>query len=269
MFIEYLQYPFFLRALIVGGIIGFLLSTMSTYVVLRKEVLFTHALSNIGFLGIALAILFNFPVTFSLIISCLVGAYLISLIQRKKLFANDSLLGIFSQLGLALAIIVIALFPGYRINIEQFLFGDILGINQMDVWVSGILFVVIGGLLTVFHKKFLMISLSDELSHTLVKRKNFFNALFIIVLAVLIAMAMKIIGVLLVAAFITIPANTSKILMKSMRGVFVLSSILGLIGVVLGLFASAAFDLPSGAMIVLALGIFWILAILGRKIFNR
>ena len=132
MFIEYLQYPFFVRALVVGGVIGLVLSWLSGYVVLRKEVLFTHALSNIGFLGIALAVFLQLPVMPMLVGACLVGAGLIRLVQSKKLFNNDSLLGIFSQIGLALGVIVVGMFPGYQINIEQFLFGDILGIDDFE-----------------------------------------------------------------------------------------------------------------------------------------
>lgn len=260
-FIEYLQYPFFFRALIAGGIMSLLLSWMSGYVVLRQQVLFTHALSNIGFLGIALAILFQVPITPMLIGSCLLAAYLIHFMQRKKLFDNDSLLGIFAQLGLALGIIVIAFFPGYRVNIEQFLFGDILGVNSFDFNISIILLICVGIGLIFWHNTFLKISLSDTLSHTLVQNKNRYHALLIFLLSIMIALAMKIIGVLLVAAFTTIPSNTAKLVTKNLRQTFILSSFLGLAATLVGLYLSIATDIPSGPLIVSTLGVFWVLAI--------
>ncbi len=269
MFTDFLQFPFFVRALTVGGMIGLLLSWMSGYVVLRREVLFTHALSNIGFFGIAVAILFQWPITLMLLLACFLGAYFISMLQRRRLFHNDSLLGIFSQVGLALAIMVIAFFPGYRVNIEQFLFGDILGISRMDVRISVVLFVVVGIVLVLFHRKFLMISLSEELSHSLLKRKKILNALFIGLLALVIAMAMKIIGVLLVAAFTTIPSNTAKLFARNLFQTFVFSALIGVVATFGGLYLSAMADLPSGAMIVVVLGAIWILALLVKRILQN
>lgn len=268
-FTEYLHYPFFLRALLVGGTISLVLSWMSGYVVLRKEVLFTHSLSNIGFLGVALAILLQLPVTPILIASCVIAAYLISVLQSKKIFNNDSLLEIFSQSGLALAVIVIALFPGYRINIEQFLFGDILGISSVDVYITSALALASAVTIFLFHKKFLQISLSDLLSHSHLKNKRLWHALLILLLALMIALAMKIVGVLLVAAFTTITSNTAKLFAKNIRQTFIYSSLIGLIATILGLFASASLNLPSGPAIVLAMVIFWLLAIIKNALSQR
>ncbi len=265
MFIEYLQYPFFVRALIVGGVIGLILSWMSGYVVMRREVVLTHALSHIGLFGIALAILMSYPVTLTLLAACLAGAFLISRLQSRKLFNNDSLLEIFAQLSLALAIVIIAFFPGYRINIEQFLFGDILGISRMDVWVSLALLVVVGVMILLFHRTFLRISLSDLLSHALVRRKKLWNGILMILLALMIALAIRIVGVLLVAAFVTIPSNTAKILAKSIRGSFILSACLGVLATFAGLWTSVIFDLPTGATIVLVMGLFWLAAVVVRR----
>ena len=267
-FIEYLQFPFFFRALIVGSIIGLLLSWMSGYVVLRQEVHFTHALANIGFLGIALAILFSLPITPVLIASCLAAAYLIGVIKERKLFKSDSLLAIFSQLGIALAIIVIAFFPGYRINVEQFLFGDILGISMDDLWVSIVMLFVATGILIFQHSTFLKISLSDTLSHTLVRRKRFWHGIFVILLATVIALAIKIIGVILVSAFTTLPSNTAKLFAKNLRQTFILSTIIGLFSIVSGLYLSVVFDVPSGPMIIVVLAMLWILGILKQRIQN-
>ncbi|MBI4234964.1 metal ABC transporter permease [Candidatus Peregrinibacteria bacterium] len=266
-FIEYLQYPFFLRALIVGGFLSLILSWMSGYTVLRQEVLFTDALSNIGFLGIALAILFNLPITLMLIVVCLIAAYLIHVVQRGKLFQNDSLLEIFSRVGLALGIIVVGLFPGYRINIEQFLFGDILGISSFDFWLTIVLLFGIGLVVLFSHRTFLKISLSDTLSHSLVKYKKFWHGLLIFLLAIMIALSMKIIGVLLVAAFTTIPSNTAKIFAKNISQTFILSSLLGIVATFAGLYLSVLFNLPSGALIVVVLGGFWVVGILYSRNF--
>lgn len=263
--IDYLQYPFFSRALIAGSLIALILSWMSGYVVLRRQVLFTHALSNMGFLGVAIALLCNWPVTPVLTASCIIAAYLVNAVQQKNIFHSDSLLEIFSQLGLALAIIIIAFFPGYRVNIEQYLFGDILGITQFDLIAITIAALSVGVLLMYSHNTFLKIALSDSLSHTLVKQKKLWHMVFIGLLAMMIAFAMKIIGVLLVAAFTTITSNTAKLIAVNLRMTFVLSSIIGVIATVLGLLISAQYNLPTGPLIVVVLVSFWAIAILFKK----
>ena len=264
--IDYLQYPFFVRALVVGGIIGLILSWMSGYVVMRREVVLTHALSHLGFLGIAFAILFSLPITLSLVGACLIGIYLIHLVRNEKLFYSDSLLEIFAQLSLALAIVVISFFPGYRINIEQFLFGDILGISKADLWMSLVLLVLVGGIIVFFHRTFLKISLSDVLSHTLVRYKKFWNALLLIILALMIALAIRVVGVLLVAAFVTIPSNTAKLVTKSITASFICSSLIGVVSTFTGLFISAFWDIPTGAMIVLVMGVLWFFSIFWKRV---
>lgn len=261
-FIEYLQYPFFVRALVVGGIMSLLLSWMSSYVVLRQEVLFTHALSNIGFLGIALAVLFQLPITPMLIGACLLAAGLIRFIQNKRIFSNDSLLGMFSQIGLALGVIVIALFPGYRVNIEQYLFGDVLGVTEFDLQLSIVLLLGVGVVMLAFHKNFLRISLSEALSHSIVKNRKIYHALFIFTLAILIAMAMKIIGVLLVAAFTTIPSNCGKLFARNINQTFIISTVIGVLSTFSGFYLSVILNLPSGPLVVCVLGCYWLISMI-------
>jgi ABC-type Mn2+/Zn2+ transport system permease subunit len=266
--IEYLNYPFFIRALIVSGLLGILLSWFSSYVVLRHEVLFAHALSNIGFLGVALAILFSLPVTPTLIVSCLCAAAFITFLQKQRLFSNDSLLEICSQMGLALGVIVIAMFPGYRVNIEQFLFGDLLGLTQQDLIITIVASLVVVLVLIMFHKKFLRISLSNTLSFSVMPNRNLVHTLYVFVLAILIALAMKVIGVLLVSVFATIPANFSKLFARNLNETFIISSVMGLVSTLCGFYFSILFDLPSGPVIAFVLGLFWISAVLFVKVRN-
>lgn len=246
-----------------------LLSWMSSYIVLRQEVFFTHALSNIGFLGVALAILFQLPITPMLIGACLIAAGLIRFVQNKRIFTNDSLLEIFSQVGLALAVIVIALFPGYRVNIEQYLFGDVLGVTALDMQFGLVLLITVGIVVGVFHNNFLRISLSDSLSHSIVKYKSFYHAVFIFTLAILIAMAMKIIGVLLVAAFTTIPSNCGKLIAKNMKYTFVISTMIGFLSTFLGFYVSVLLNLPSGPLVVCVLGLFWVVSMIFDRFLRR
>ncbi|PKL36673.1 hypothetical protein CVV38_02090 [Candidatus Peregrinibacteria bacterium HGW-Peregrinibacteria-1] len=263
--LEYLQYPFFVRALVVGVGIGMLLAWIGNYVVMRREVLFTHSLSNVGFLGIAFAVLVSVPTTPALLVACILAAIFISFLQKKNLFNNDSLLEIIAQISMALAVIVISFFSGYQINIEQFLFGDVLAISRGDVVVSLIMFVLIVVVLSVWHKRFLRISLSDLLSHSLVKNKKLWNGILVLMITVVIALGIKIIGVLLVASFMTIPSNTAKLVAKNLKQTFIYSLFLGGVATLIGLFGSVVLNVPTGPAIIVVLGIMWVLAIIVRR----
>lgn len=262
IFIDLFQYPFFVRAVIAGLMLSFLLSWLSVFVVMRKEVLFVHSLANISLFGVALAVYFSLTISTTALFFTVLASFLIIQIQKKNLFTNDSLLALFSQISMALAVILIALFPGYKVELEQFLFGDILALSQNDIYLTIVLFVFVVITLILFQKKFLMISISDQLSHSLLKRKGVWHFLLVMLLAILVALSIKVIGVLLVAAFITLPSNSAKLLAKSIKSTFVISIFFGVISTCFGLILSVAFNIPSGPTIVVVLAFIWLFSLM-------
>lgn len=260
--IELLSYPFFVRSLVSGVVLGMLLSWLSVYIVIRKEVFFTHAVSHMAFLGIALALIFNFSTSLGLLFTTLISALVIYFLKKKKLFSGDSIFEILAQTGLTGSVILIAIFSVQSVSLEKFLFGDILAITDFDMVSSVLMLFVFGFILLKYHKSFLELSLSDMLSHTSVKNKGFLDLLLMLIFAFTISISMKILGILLVSAFITIPANVARVFATSLKRSFFYSVGTGLFGSVFGLFFSAVFDVPSGASIVMFLILFWLFALL-------
>ena len=262
----YFEYDFFVRAILVGTMASLVLSWLSGYIVLRREVLFTHSISHAGFLGIALALVWEWSTNWSLILASLIAVFIVDYLKQKYWFDSDSILAMIAQITLAVAIIVISSISGYQINIEQFLFGDILGINKNDIWITIGLLLGVAILVITKHTTFLKISLSSVLSHTTVKHKKLWHSILMVMIAGSIALAMKIIGVLLVASFTTLPANIAKLIAPNLQMTFVISTVLGVFATVVGLMVSTVYDTPSGPMIVIVLAIVLGITVIAKSV---
>lgn len=266
---EALEFVFFQRALLVGGTMALLCALMGCFVVLRKEANITHALANISFLGIAVGVLLGIDLSLATLLGCLVGSILIILLQRIPLFSYDSILAIISQISLAAAVVVVSFLSGYRTDLLQYLFGDILAIARDEVWwaIGG------GSLLLIFffsfYRRMLQVIFSIELAKSVGTRVHVIQFLFMLAVGMTIGLSIKVIGVLLLAAFLILPPNTAKLFARNFRQMLFFSAIFGVMGTILGLFASYLLDVPGGAMIVLSLGVFLLFGLLFKAIIRR
>lgn len=249
------QYDFFVRALFMGTLMGIVCALLGIFVVMRREALMSHALANTAFLGVALGFLWGVDVHWSMFAMTLLSALVISYLQQRKSFPEDSLLEFIAQLTFALAVISISLLQGYRTDLFQYLFGDILGVSSADVWLQTPILVglLIGFLLC--KRQFLKLTLSRELAVSQRVPTFLLNTAFLMFVAVVVAIGMKVIGVILISAFLVLPANTSRLLSKNFKHMQTGAVLVGMIGSIVGLFASYFFNIPSGASIVLVLSI--------------
>lgn len=259
---EALSFDFFLRALLVGVILAVNCAVLGNYVVLRKEVIVTHAISHSALLGIAFALLFNLNLNLSVLAACILGVVIISFLQNTKRFSQDSILELSSQLAIAGAIVAISQLEGYRTDIMQFLFGDILAIADRDILFTVILLVMSLVFLVLFRKRLLQVVFNEELAKSVGVKVEVMNLFFMIILAFTVAIGLKIVGAILLSAFLVIPANTSKTIAKNFHQMTFLSIAFAIFGTVVGLFMSYVFDVPSGPMIILAMGFVFMVTVL-------
>lgn len=248
--VEFWSFPFFYRALIAGLLMSLILSWLGAYVVLRREVVLAHALPNVAFLGVVLAFMFDYPITIAIIASTIVASLAIDYLRKKNLIHSDSLLEIFAQFGLAASVILLSFVKGYQVDLTQFLFGDILAVSEFDLYVTAVMFLIVTVSLRFWHPTFLKLSLSESFSHLSVKNRRFWHTFLLLMIAICIGLAMKVVGILLVAAFTTIPANAAKLFSKSLRQTFRLSVLIAFFATFVGLHVSTVWDVPSGASIV-------------------
>lgn len=245
-------------------LLAVLAAPLGVFVVWQRQSYFGATIAHAALLGVSVALLLNTQLTPTVISVSVLIALAIFVLSRHTHLSNDTLLGILAHSTLALGIAVISLQDQVQIDIMSYLFGDLLNVETHDIyWLLGCL-----GLVTLFFKRhwrdLLNITFNPELAHvegTAVKRVQL---QFIVLLAVVIAMAMKIVGVLLITSLLIIPAAAARPLSKTPTQMLWRSMLIGVLSVLLGVYGSVSFDIPTGASIVLASSILFMLAHLKR-----
>lgn len=258
---EALQFDFFIRALIAGSMIAVSCSLLGNFIILRREALITHSISHIALLGIALSLLFKLHLNMTVIVTVIIGVILIIAIQNTRLFSYDSILELTAEIGMAGAIVTLSQLQGYQTDIMQYLFGDILAIDRTDIWFAMIIGAIVIVFFYFFHTKLLQVVFNEELALSIGTNSKLINFLFLILIGLVIAIGVKIVGVILLSAFLVIPANTAKALSKNFKQMAVYGVLVSVFGTIIGLFLSYSIDVPSGAMIILTLACLFVVAV--------
>lgn len=251
---ELLALPFFQRALLVGIILGMLMAIMGVMVVLRRLSFFSDAIGHSALTGIAIGVLLNVnPFITGLIFSCCI-ALGITWARRYSKLPIDTILGVSFPAAVALGIILVQLTPGYQTDLLAFLFGDILTVSTLDISISLGLSLAVGILMLAAGKALITIALDESLAHAEGIAVFWYEVLLLVLLAAVIAMAIKLVGIVLVTAMLVIPAATAQNLAWSLSSMFAFSVAVSIIATFAGMLVSAAITVPSGPTIVLVAG---------------
>jgi len=243
--------PFMQRALLAGLLSGAVGGLLGSVAVLRQLSFFSDALGHSALLGLTLGVVLGLDPTLVLIPFAVLFALVVStLVQRSRLPA-DALLNIIYSSSLAVAVVVLSRFPRYAGSLQTLPFGDILGVSSRDLLLLAVLLVVVAVVLGFNLRAQILLSLDEPLARSRGVAADVQRLLFVILLAMVVALAIKAVGVLLISAFVVIPASAARLLSRSFNSYLLLSSCLGAGGAVLGLVASAAFNLPSGPSVVI------------------
>ena len=253
---------FFIRA-IVGGIgVAVVAGPLGCFVIWRRLAYFGDTLSHSALLGVALALLLELNITFTVFCISVVVAMLLMLLQRRASLSSDALLGLLAHSALAVGLVVLAFMTWVRVDLMGFLFGDILAITRADlimIWFGGVAILI--ALIKIWRPLFAA-TVSYELATAEGTRPDFANIVFTVLLAAVIAVSMKIVGVLLITALLIIPAAAARRFSKSPEKMALIAIIIGVFSVWLGLSGSLEFDTPAGPSIVVAALSFFIFSIL-------
>jgi len=262
--------PFMQRALIGGLLTGALGGLLGSVAVLRELSFFSDALGHSALLGITLGILIGVNPTLVLIPFAVVFAILVNQLVERSSLPTDALLNIVYSTSLAAAILFLSLVESYRGGIRQLLFGDILGVSSLDLIVIGILLAAALIYLSLSMRAQVLLTLNQDLAGAVGVQTRWHRLAFIVLLAVVVAVSIKAVGVLLISAFVVIPACAGRLLCRRFPLYVFVSSILGGTCALLGLLASGLTNLPSGPSVVMVqfLG-FLIALILSSRIFRR
>ncbi len=248
---------FFLRA--VAGGIGVALASgpVGCFVVWRRMAYFGAALAHTVLLGVALALLLNIEPTLAVFALCLLFAGCLVSLERQRLVSLDTLLGVLAHMAFAAGLVVIAFMEHVRVDLIGYLFGDILSVSTIDLY---LILATAAGTLTLVvwqWRNLLAMTVNRDLAAVEGVPVEQTRLLLVFLLAAVIAVGMKIIGMLLVVALVIIPAAAARQVTATPEQMAVASTVIGVVAVGTGLFVSLEWDIPAGPAIVLvASGIF-------------
>jgi len=256
---------FFIRALIAGAGVAIVAGPMGCFIVWRRMAYFGDTLSHSALLGVALAFLFQINITVAVFgVSALVAVSLL-LLQRRASLSSDALLGLLSHSSLAIGLVVLAFMSWARVDLMGFLFGDILAVSKIDILVIYLGGLAILGVLFMIWRPLFAATVNRELAEAEGLNPDVANIIFMLLMACVIAISMKIVGVLLITALLIIPAATARKFATGPEQMAVLASICGVFSVISGLFASLQWDAPSGPAIVVGALCLFLLSLLNIK----
>lgn len=252
---------FFVRALLAGIGIALVAGPLGCFVVWRRLAYYGDTLAHSALLGVAIAIFFEINVTLTVFILSGVVSVFLLLLQKRGGLSSDALLGLLSHSALALGLVAIAFMTWVRIDLNGLLFGDILSVSKSDllvVWGGGLFVVIV--LIAIWQKLFAA-TVNVELARAEGMKPDQVNMIFMVLMALIIAISMKIVGVLLITALLIIPAATARRIASTPEQMAILASLIGVSAVFGGLYASLQWDTPSGPSIVVMALVFFIVTL--------
>ena len=260
---------FFTRAVIGGIGVALVSGPIGCFIIWRRLAYFGDTLSHSALLGVAIALLLELNITLTVFVLSLIISLLLLFLQRRATLSSDALLGLLAHSSLALGLVVLAFMTWVRVDLMGFLFGDILAISTQDIlviWGGGALILAV---LAMIWRALFAATVSYDLAIAEGAKPEMVNMVFMVIIAAVIAVAMKLVGVLLITALLIIPAATARRLSTSPEIMAILASVIGAASVLLGLNGSLNWDTPAGPSIVVAAMICFVLSILPFPKFAR
>ena len=259
--LDILSEPFFQRALLAGLGVALVAGPVGCFIVWRRMAYFGETLAHSGLFGVGLGLLMGFSLTLGAVATAVAVALLLLLLKSQRQLATDTLLGILSHTSLALGLITVALVTGSAGDHLDLLFGDILTVTWRDtgiVWGGA---AAVLAVLAFLWRDLIAMSVHEELAEAEGINTKRVELGFILLIALMTAISMKIVGLLLITALLVIPAAAARRLSATPEGMAVAAAALAGIAVIGGLLASAFVNVTSGPAIVLAAGLLFVLTL--------
>lgn len=249
------------RAIAAGLLIAVACSVLGVFLVLRRDAMLGHGLAHVTFGGVALGLYLSVSPLWTALVVAVLAALLLLKLRETAGLHGDTAIGIVSSIGFALGIVIASLSGRFSVELFSYLFGNILAIERGEVWTSAILAITVVLMVVFNYHDLVSITFDRELAQTSGIPVNRLDMILAILSAVTVVLAMKVVGLLLVAALVVIPAATALQVAGNFRLAIVWSCLAGTLAVLGGLTASYYLDIPASGTIVLLetlfFGIVW------------
>lgn len=261
-----LEYGFMQNAFLAAILVSIACGLVGTYVVIKRIVFISGGISHAAFGGIGLGYYLGVNPILAAIPFSIISALIMGITSKKVKISEDTAIGILWSLGMAIGIIFINLTPGYVPDLMSYLFGSILTVPFNDLLIMFTLDIIIIIIVLLFQREFQGISFDEEFSKVIGMPTTAMYLLLLSLVALSVVVMIKVVGVILVIALLTIPAAIAKQYTYHLGKMMLLAVILGMILTTGGLYISYLFNLASGATIVLVLGLGFLFSSLIQKI---
>jgi len=262
----FLIYGFLQRALLAGIFVAIACALLGVFLILRRDAMIGHGLAHVTFAGVALGLFLRIiPLAVALVIAVLAALGIMKLKEKAGIY-GDTAIAIFSSVGLALGILLATLGHSFNVDLFSYLFGDILAIQALEVWLSIGLAAIVVLIVIINYHKFMYMTFDREAAKASGIKVGRLDALLTILTAVTIVLGMKVVGILLVSALVVIPAAAGLQLSSNFKQAIILSSLIAFVSVLLGLFLAFYLDFPaSGTIVILSFLFFGLFFVFKRR----
>jgi zinc transport system permease protein len=243
---------FLVRAVLAGLGVALVAGPLGAFVVWRRMAFFGSTLAHSALMGVALGLLFDWNPVIGVIVICVIVSLALAILRTRSRLADDTLLGILAHGTLAIGLVAVAFLETVRFDLMGYLFGDILAVTVVDlIWIYGGGIAVVAVLIAIW-RPLLAITVHEELARAEGLRVAEINLVFMLLMALVVAVAMKIVGILLVVALLIIPAAAARRFSRTPEQMAIVATVMGMLSVTGGLAGSFGIDTPAGPSIVLA-----------------
>ena len=251
--IELFSYDFFMHAFWASFFAAVSCGIVGTYIVSRRIVFVSGGITHASFGGIGIGYFLGWNPLLGAAIFAILSGVGIQLFTQKAKVREDSSIAIWWSLGMAIGIIFIYLSPGYAPNLMSYLFGSVLTVSVTELWLMGILSLVLILFFTLFYRLVLYVAFDEEFAKTTGLPVNLINYLLISLIAITIVLNIRVVGIILILSLLTLPQATANLFTKDFKRMMPLSVLFAFIGSFVGLLFSFYVDIPSGASIIFTL----------------
>jgi zinc transport system permease protein len=261
-----MSYGFIQRAFIAGSFVGVTCAALGMFLVLRKMSLIGDGLSHVSFGAIALGLFLGIYPFFVAVPVVILGSLLILKISERSKVYGDAAIGIVSAVGIAGGIILASVSRGFNVDLFGYLFGNILAITNLEVLFSVALSITVLGVIYFYYWDLFSATFDEEYAQTTGINTSRINIILTILTAVTVVLTIKMVGVMLVSALLVLPAVSALQIAKGFKRGIGYAILFSLVSVITGIFLSFAFDLPTGATIVMLSFLAFMLSFLWKRI---
>jgi len=249
--LEILSYSFMQYAIIAVVLVSMITGIIGSLVVVNKMVFLSGGIAHSAYGGIGLAIFFGLPMLLSTSIFCVFVTIIIALATYKKREQLDIMIGIIWAVGMSVGIILVDLTPGYQSDLMSYLFGSLLAVSENDIMYMFALLILIIGIVFTFYREILAVSYDSEYARLRGVNTGLFYTSILVLSSLTIVVSIKVVGLILVIALLTIPIYIAGFISKSLFSMMINSTFLSMLFSLIGLFISYNFNLSSGPSIIL------------------